>query len=268
MISLSHTLRKFKPINSVLLVILMVSMIVPFSTVGFASAEDPPNITLKWTASVSGGGEALLTYDAVPATAGEEVFHAGGPVQPSSTAGSVRCLNGRTGAQIWRTNIYGVGDTATMQMADVDNDGKMEILVALQHPSGLYILNAEDGSILWNAPGTYNGHSGYFTRVGSSTILGGRIDGSGVVGDTDGDGTRDIFIGIMAYETQPTTGAIIHYEWNGNTFVERGRVQVWHPCAGGLSLGDTDNDGIPELYMNERDVYFGDGSAGRGTTCF
>ena len=99
--------------------------------------------------------------------------------------------------------------------------------------------------------GTYNGNSGYFTPIG------GRIEGNGVVGDTDGDGYPDIFIGVMAYEEQPNTGKIIHYEWDPTvrTIVERGRVQVWHPCAGGLSLGDTDNDGVFELYMNERDVY-------------
>jgi hypothetical protein len=134
-----------------------------------------------------------------------------------------------------------------MQMADLDLDGKMEIMVALQMPSGLYVLNAEDGSILWNAPGVNGGYAGYFTRSAiSSTILGGRIDGSGVVADTDRDGTPDIFIGVMGYEKDPTTGAIIHLEWNGSTFVERGRTQVWHPCAGGLSMGDTDNDGTPE----------------------
>ncbi|MDQ1280451.1 MAG: trimeric autotransporter adhesin, partial [Thermoproteota archaeon] len=262
----------FKKTLTMIILASLVMAILPLSTV-FAAPwtgdQTHPYLKPKWTASVSGGGEALLTAEVRSDYAGEEVFHAGGPVQPSSTAGSVRCFSGQTGNQIWITNIYGIGDTATMQMADVDNDGRLEILVALQHPSGLYILNAEDGTILWNAPGTYNGHTGYFTTGPSSTTrLGGRIDGSGVVGDTDGDGNLDIFIGIMAFEKQPTTGAIIHYEWNGSTFVERGRTQVWHPCAGGLSLGDTDNDGIPELYMNERDVYFGDGSWGRGTTSF
>ncbi|MDQ1281313.1 MAG: Flg new 2 protein [Thermoproteota archaeon] len=261
---LQESLMK-KSLAMILLICLAISVL-PLST-ALAASWNPggpahPYLTPKWTASVSGGGEALLTADVRSDYAGEEVFHAGGPVQPSSTAGSVRCFSGQTGNQIWRTNIYGIGDTATMQMADVDRDGRLEILVALQHPAGLYILNAEDGSILWNAPGTYNGHPGYFTPIG------GRIDGSGVVGDTDGDGYHDIFIGVMAYEKQPTTGKIIHYEWSGSTIVERGRVQVWHPCAGGLSLGDTDNDGVFELYMNERDVYFGDGSWGRGLTSF
>ena len=70
----------------------------------------------------------------------------------------------------------------------------------------------------------------------------------------------------MGYEEQPTTGKVIRYEWNPgtNAVVERDRVTVWHPCAGGLSLADTDNDGTWELYMNERDVYFGDGAWGQG----
>jgi hypothetical protein len=266
---LSKPFSKGKSLTYFALFLLIASLIIPLYTIQPASAV-APNITLKWTGYVAGGGEALLTYDVRPDIPGEEVFHAGGAVQvPPYSNGSVTCLNGVDGNQIWKRSIRGIGDTATMQMADLDLDGKMEIMVALQMPSGLYVLNAEDGSILWNAPGVNGGYAGYFTRSAiSSTILGGRIDGSGVVADTDRDGTPDIFIGVMGYEKDPTTGAIIHLEWNGSTFVERGRTQVWHPCAGGLSMGDTDNDGTPELYMNERDAYFGDGSWGRGTTCF
>ncbi|MDQ1279262.1 MAG: hypothetical protein QG670_522 [Thermoproteota archaeon] len=221
------------------------------------------DLTYKWTGIVYGGGEALLTAD-VRSDFGEEVFHAGGPAQPNSTAGSVTCLSGQTGVQIWQRTIYGIGNTATMQMSDVDRDGVLEIIVTLQAPAGLYILRATDGNTLWYAPGVYNGSYGYFTPIG------GRIDGSGVVGDTDGDDYPDIFIGVMAYEELPTTGKLIHYEWDPEvgTIVERGRIQVWHPCAGGLSLADTDNDGVFELYMNERDAYFGDGSWGRGITSF
>ncbi len=255
-----HFLNKTKTLKSLLLIALIITMLVPFSNTPLASAE--PILNLKWTGFVAGGGEALVTADVRTDYAGEEVFHAGGPVQPSSTPGRVTCLNGRTGAEIWRRNIVGIGDTATLNMADVDGDGRLEIMVALQHPAGLYILNAEDGSILWRAPGTYNGNPGYFLPIG------GRIDGSGVAGDIDGDGNMDVFIGVMAYEEMPETGKLIHYEWSSGTLVERHRVVVWHPCAGGLSLGDTDNDGTFELYMNERDVYFGDGAWGRGLTSF
>ena len=266
------TTKVRNPLAVTLLVFFMFSTL--FVSTVLAAPWNPPGpshpyLTPKWAGYVVGGGEALVTADVFPQYGGEEVFHAGGPAQPNSTAsGRVTALNGRDGYTIWQRNITGIGDTATLQLADVQRDGKLEIIVTLQAPSGLYILNAEDGSTLWSAPGIVNGNGGYFTYLGSNEILGGRIDGSGVIGDTDGDGYPDIYIGVMAYEKHPNTGKLIHYEWDGSTIVERGRVSVWHPCAGGLALGDTDNDGIFELYMNERDVYFGDGSWGRGLTSF
>ena len=113
---------------------------------------------------------------------------------------------------------------------------------------------------------TYNGSS-----VGGFILpLGGRVDGSGTIGDIDGDGYPSVFLGVMGYEEQPESGKLIAWEWDPalQTMVEQARTTVWHPCAGGLSLGDTDNDGTFELYMNERDVYYGDGSWGRGLTSF
>ena len=35
-------------------------------------------------------------------------------------------------------------------MTDVDQDGILEIVVPLQQPAGVYILNAEDGTILYS----------------------------------------------------------------------------------------------------------------------
>ncbi len=225
-------------------------------------------LTPKWVGYVAGGGEALVTYDVNTSVPGEEVFHAGGPPQPSATPGWVTCLRGTDGIILWNVSIFGIGDTATLQMADIEGDGKMEIVVALQSPAGIYILNAEDGSELWKAPGgyTYNGT----TIGGFITPIGGRVDGSGVIGDIDGDGYPTVFLGVMAYEEQPDSGKLISWEWDPNQgiMVEQARTRVWHPCAGGLSLGDTDNDGTFELYMNERDAYYGDGSWGRGLTSF
>ncbi|NLF89069.1 hypothetical protein GX563_09635 [Candidatus Bathyarchaeota archaeon] len=257
-----QTTRYLTIFASITLLLMIIPTEITLAAIWNPSGASHPYLTPKWTGYVAGGGEALLTADVRPDIAGEEVIHAGGPVQPSSSPGRVTCLNGRNGNEIWRRSIVGIGDTATLQMADIDGDGRLEILVTLQHPAGIYILNAEDGSILWRASGTYNGNPGYITPIG------GRIDGSGVIGDTDDDGYLDLYIGVMAYETQPRTGKLIRYEWTGTTIAERARTTVWHPCAGGLSLGDTDNDGTYELYMNERDVYFGDGSWGRGLTSF
>lgn len=245
--------KKNKRASGIVLVILIVSLILPFSFFGRTSAA-PTSLTRKWVGYVAGGGEGLLTADVRSDIPGEEVFHAGGPVAPNS-GGRVTCLNGRTGERIWTRTINNIGDTCQIHMVDMDNNGDLEIVVPLQQPAGLYILHAENGNTMFSV-----------TNVG-----GGRIDSSPVSGDVDNDGYPDLFIGIMGYEgVEPINGKVIRYEWNPSTsrVVERDRVTVWHPCAGGLSLCDTDNDGRIELYMNERDVYFGDGSWGRGIVSF
>ena len=249
----AHLMRKFKPLSSILLAILIISMIVPFTGLGTVSAAEPTALTQKWVGYIGGGGEDLLTADVLSNYPGEEIFHAGGSVAPNS-GGRVSCLRSDTGAQIWTRTIANVGDTCQIQMVDMDNDGNLEIVVPLQQPAGLYILHAEDGSTMFS-----------ITNLG-----GGRIDSSPVAGDIDGDGFPDLYVGVMGYEEQPNTGKLIRYEWNAATssVVERGRVTVWHPCAGGMSLGDTDNDGTFEVYMNERDIYFGDGAWGRGTISY
>jgi hypothetical protein len=242
---------KGKQFRAFILVFLTISLIIPLASVQPSAAATPPSLPLKWTGYVAGGGEGLLTADVLPNVAGEEVIHAGGSVAPNN-GGRVTCLNGRTGAQIWTVTIDNIGDTCQPQMTDVDNNGDLEIIVPLQQPAGIYILHAEDGAVMYS----------------NTNLGGGRVDSSPVCGDINNNGYPDIFLGVMGYEEQPTTGKLIRYEWNGNAVVERARTTVWHPCAGGLSLGDTDNDGTFELYMNERDTYFGDGGWGRGLTSF
>ena len=259
-------LKKSKRVTGVIILMLIISALIPFTSIGTPTAAEPSQLTQKWVANVEGGGEALLTADIRPNIPGEEVVHCGGGVQPSSSPGQVTVINGQTGSVIQTRSIDGLGDTAQAQMADVDNDGRLEIIVPLQQPAGLYILNSEDLSTLWNAPGTYSGEAGYFINPS-----GGRVDSSPVIGDIDGDGFKDIFVGVMAYEEQPETGSIRHLEFDSaqGVIVERNVRIVWHPCAGGFSLGDTDNDGSYELYMADRSIGgMSDGSWGRGLRSF
>ena len=232
------------------------------------SAADPILLTRKWSASpsVAGGGEALLVADILASSPGEEIIHVGGGVQPSSGPGRVSVLRASDGERIATTTHEGIGDTCQAQMADVDGDGLLEIIVPLQQPAGLVIYNSEDLSILWEAPGSYSGDPGYFTNPD-----GGRIDSSPVIGDIDDDGYADIFVGAMAYMTTPASGTLRHLEYDpgAGTIVQRHLRVVWHPCAGGLSLADTDNDGRWELYMADRGQGgMQDGDWGRGLRAF
>jgi hypothetical protein len=206
-------------------------------------------LTPKWTnLNGPGGGESILSYD-VLGDAGEEVFVAGEP-------GEVLCLNPYDGTELWRKDdsfVSGVSDTQQMQMADVDSDGNMELLVPLKDPAGLRILNAEDGSEFWSyGPLSWPGM--------------GRVDCKLVTGDIDGNGYPTIFFGTMAYLEHPESGVLIAFEYDPGeeTIVERYRRTIWHPCSGGFGLADTDNDGVWEIYWGDRDAYYADGSWGRG----
>ncbi len=43
---------------------------------------------------------------------------------------------------------------------------------------------------------------------------------------------------------------------------------TWRACSGGLSLGDTDNDGVFELYQGDRDMDYRDGGYGKGVKSY
>ena len=259
-------------INGIFLALLLVGsflvVLLPVSQVAAA----PTLLTRKWTGYVAGGGESLLIAD-ILSSPGEEIIHVGGGVQPYSGAGRVSVLRASDGVRIATTTHEGIGDTCQAQMADIDNDGLLEIIVPLQQPAGLVIYNSEDLSILWQAPGSYSGDPGYFTYPD-----GGRVDSSPVIGDIDNDGYKDIFVGAMAYEKTPQSGSIRHLEYDptysdsfpgAGGIVQRNLRVVWHPCAGGMSLGDTDNDGVYELYMADRSQGgMTDGSWGRGLRSF
>lgn len=53
--------------------------------------------------------------------------------------GGVRALNGATGRELWRTSLQ--GRAASGAAADIDGDGKMEIIIAEDNSPGLAILN-------------------------------------------------------------------------------------------------------------------------------
>lgn len=255
-----------RKINTVIFITLLLISAVPILSLPTASAADPTLLTRKWTGYVAGGGEALLIANIRPDVPGEEIVHVGGGVQPASGPGRVSVLRASDGVRIASVTHEGIGDTCQAQMADVDNDDRLEIIVPLQQPAGLVIYNSEDLSILWEASGSYSGYSGYFTNPD-----GGRCDSSPVIGDIDDDGYADIFISSMAYALTPATGTLRHLEYDpeAGTFVQRHMRVVWHPCAGGLSLADTDTDGRWELYMADRgQTGFQDGAWGRGLRSF
>lgn len=110
-------------------------------------------------------------------------------------------------------------------MADIDNDGKPEIVFSTYMGDGtVYALNAEDGSLCWK----------YYT--GSCN------DAAPLIYDVDGDGNLEVIV----------ASSCITYTYCFNGI--NGAVK-WKTPTGGTdsppSVGDIDKDGKPELLQGE-----------------
>jgi len=243
---------------------------------------------LSWYHSVGssyGSGESSpLIADVVSSSPGEEVIYVGGSAASGGSVGAVFCLSGVDGHEIWRYSDGTIGWNVQPQMGDINNDGKYEIVVPCYNPTGILILNS-DGTRYWKRTGI--GGSSYTSKP--------------LVVDPDGDGFWMIFCApedVRGYGYDNSyTGRIwaFNYDgremknglWNsaGGTRAARTRTGggsaynaalgsetyqwfAWRPCSGGFVMADTDNNGLFELFQNDRDMYYGDGDYGKGTICW
>jgi len=172
---------------------------------------------------------------------------------------STTAFRGTDGSVIWNTKLYDVDEWVQPQMGDINRDGIAEIVVPLSFRSnaGVVVLRATDGSVVWKITG-----------------LGGYVVGSPVIGDIDGSGYKTIFVPSADSENITSPNGTVTYTLRGRltSLSYDGRILhqtfAWRPCAGGLSLADTDNDGTFELYMGDRSEGYPDGGYGRGVRSF
>jgi len=196
----------------------------------------------KWLSSpvpvgVSGVLIADVNHDGI-----EEVLQAG--------IGGVVCLNGTTGKVIWNVSDSNVGMMAKSQMADLDLDGFLEIVVPLESPAGLLVLHANNGTTYWR----------------NQTGFGLQTYSSPVILDIDGDGYPEIFVvSTDVYRGLNGTGRLTSLSHDGKILYQ---TFVWRPCGGGLSIADADGDGEFELYMGDRFVYEPDNDYGKGVQSY
>jgi hypothetical protein len=175
----------------------------------------------------------------------DEVIYAG--------KGGVEVLNGRDGSKIWSVNDSAIGDHCQPEMADLDKDGILEIVVPLENPPGILALHANNGSTYWR----------YQTASPSDA----HTYSCPVVFDIDGNGYPTIFFGSEdVHHGLSGSGTVTSLSHNGKVLHQ---TFSWRPCSGGLSIADTDGDGEFELYMGDRDMYlnsatYGDNDYGKG----
>jgi len=198
----------------------------------------------KWMAKTGYNGISGVLAADVNGDGVDEVIYAG--------KGGVAVFKGIDGSIIWNVADKAIGDHAQPQMADLDKDGILEIIVPLESPPGILALHANNGSIYWR-----------FQTASSEAYT----FSSPVVFDIDGNGYPTIFFGSTDVgHGLSGSGRVTSLSHDGRILHQ---TFAWRPCSGGLSIADTDGDGKFELYMGDRDMYlnsaeYGDNDYGKG----
>jgi len=156
--------------------------------------------------------------------------------------GRIICVNGSNGNTIWEYNDDQVDHHSIPAIADLNNDGIAEIVVACDEPKAgipakALALHANDGSIYWRVDvPTDHRHM--------------------VVADIDGTGYPYVYF---------VSHVEVGYIWKlrGTDGTVLAKTRVYYPCHGGLSLADIDNDGTFELILAEYN-----GEPGKGIHCY
>jgi hypothetical protein len=235
---------------------LFAAVFVPISRVVLpVSAQSTLVLTAKWSRSGLGSNwEGGLVIGDVTGDGQEDVVYAG--------CGNDRVYvldgyDGSTVASYYNSRIGGnPGSYSQPQLYDVDNDGILEILVPLFWLPGLAVVEYDGSATL----------SEKWVRDVQGSSGSGSIMSKPVAGDIDGDGDLEIFVASQ------DVGVVGGYDGTITMFDHLGNVLhqtfCWRSCSGGLSLSDTDSDGVFELYLGDRQMGYEDGGYGKGTRSF
>ncbi|MEM2970107.1 MAG: FG-GAP-like repeat-containing protein, partial [Candidatus Bathyarchaeia archaeon] len=207
------------------------------SLVNITKVSGQPIINLKWRANADTGSTWLGPLAADLNNDGDmEIVITG-------LSGKTAALDPESGNIIWSVP-YG-GDHVPIEIVDLNKDGALEILMCPQYINGttghgVLALHGNNGSVYW-----YNSNA-----AGKGTYIG--------IADINADGYPEIFTA--------TSGGVTALTYDGNIFAS---TWTYYSCYGGMSAGDTDFDGVFEVYLGERsDSYPSYPSGGRGLRAF
>jgi hypothetical protein len=155
----------------------------------------------------------------------------------------IAALNPLNGNVIWFKPY--TASHGPCEIIDLNKDGIPEILFVPDYVNGTYTngvlaLHGNDGSVYW-----FNRNA-----AGDDTYI--------AVADINADGYPEI------YSVRPSLVTALTYD--GRIFAS---TYTYYSCSGGLSIGDTDFDGVFEVYLGERsNTYPPPTSPGRGIRAF
>jgi len=189
----------------------------------------------------------------------------------------------------WRAN-GGTGSTWMGPLAaDLNNDGLMEIVI--NGLNGIAALDPTNGSVIWSKPYTAGHGPCEIIDLNKDSIpeilfvpdLVNGTAGGGVLALHGNNGSvywynrkaagDDTFIAVAdinadgypeIYSVRP--GLVTALTYDGRIFAS---TYTYYSCWGGLTIGDTDFDGVFEVYLGERsESYPSYPSGGRGLRAF
>jgi hypothetical protein len=203
-----------------------------------SSVQAAPAFALKWVANLGLGTYiAPLAAHIIPGSKGMQIVLTGvSRVDQGYTNGSIAVLNSSNGAVIWEKQAGNIQDHMAFEIADLNNDGNQEIV--LDNWGSTVALYGNNGSTYWQ------------NNVAPS------FDNYPVIADVDGNGYPEIFVcsGQGPYQGVDYITELSH---NGTILAQ---TTDWHPCWGGLALGDPYFNGTFVLLEGDRSITYNDAS--------
>lgn len=156
----------------------------------------------------------------------------------AAVGGRFLLKNAMTQAEVWQSDMLGVGDVEAL--ADLDGDEILEIIVRTE--TRAHVLNANTGAVLWSsAPDSF------------------RTPSSVRVVDLDGNGLPDVYVDectTCAKKGTMSAGAYSFARGFGQptTLWERPTASLPAPVnSGSDAIVDLDDDGLPEVVLASGD---------------
>jgi hypothetical protein len=134
-----------------------------------------------------------------------------------------------TAGQTFGTGVTKPSSSGSAQLADVNGDGKPDIITANLYNSSVSVL-------LGNGDGTFQA---------AKTFAAGKYPVSVVVGDVTGDGIPDL---VVCNSTSTGTISILQGKGNG-TFAAPRALRTGGTYAGSVAVADVNGDGKPDLVV-------------------
>jgi hypothetical protein len=207
----------------------------------------------EFGAAVSSAGD--VNADGYP----DLLIGAPGSGAPGSAPGRAYVISGRTFRVIRALSAHRPGDSfgaATARSDDLNGDGVSDLIVgasdAGRHRGGaVYVYSGKTGRRLFRIPGERR------------SVEFGRFFAAGV-GDTNGDGVPDVYVGDYASNNAGPAGGFAAV-YSG---VDGSRLHAWRGAAGeglgpGRAAGDVNHDGRVDLIVGSYTSSDGASQAGR-----